>query len=233
MQHMPIDLEVTSQWIGRLCKSLDVYPDGIRGIIEAKSDLTAASTVCSQGDLEGTLLRTVLACHDLGMAIGQAKHYWDLQNKIRSALEQLPKAYLDTNIVSAIVRNDVAPDEMAALSRLMNGFQESEIDLCTSIKTKQEIEKIPERYKDQRAEQKRIFSLIRLACVKGTLAKEEALALPPGLDELDRQHITEAIRGEANYFVTVDSGILRLKGGINDIMVMKPSELVKRLALKP
>jgi predicted nucleic acid-binding protein len=231
---MPINLTATAEWIDGLCKSLDVYPDAIRGVVEAKVDLTAASAVCLQGNLDGALLRTILACHDLGMAIGQAKHYWDLRNEIRRALEQLPKAYLDTNIVSAMVRNDIAPDELTALARLMNGFQKSEIDLCTSIKTKQEIEQIPDRYKGQRGEQMRIFSLIRLASAnKGDVGAEEALALPAGLDDTDRQHVAEAIRGEANYFVTVDAGILRLRPDINNILVMKPSELVERLALNP
>ena len=54
------------------------------------------------------------------------------------------KVYLDNDVVSAIVKDDNAP-ESAALDRVLAAYGDGEVDLVTSTATLKEIERYQDR----------------------------------------------------------------------------------------
>jgi predicted nucleic acid-binding protein len=118
----------------------------------------------------------------------------------------------------------------SALSIVIEHYQRGGIDLCTSTEAKKEVAQIPDEYERDRTAILRVFSLIRLASVVTSDPDIEA-GLPPALDHNDRAHVAQAIAAGARYFLTPDQGILRLRDQIQNIDILKPSELAQRLGL--
>jgi hypothetical protein len=136
-----------------------------------------------------------------------------------------PTVYLDTCIVSGIAREDLASAEQDAVRGLLRLYKSSRLDLATSEVAQDEISRVPERF---RSPHETIYLLLRdvpVARAEWTDSGLTLLGVGGGRredplytslkellpDALDAQHVFQAIRADADYFVTSDSKtILRL-----------------------
>ena len=57
------------------------------------------------------------------------------------------KVYLDTCIVSGLIKEDLGEDEFVTLDRILEAWQAHQVDLCTSKVTSEELSKVPDRYR--------------------------------------------------------------------------------------
>jgi predicted nucleic acid-binding protein len=159
----------------------------------------------------------------------------------------MTKAYFDTCIVSGLAKEDLPEVEQAALLEVLRLYRAEKIELVTSALVKQEIDRIPEK---PRRRHEIIYNLLAdipisnvswtdsglmmMGCGGGTrfdpLYSELRSILP---DEADAQHIFQAIKNGAYYFVTTDRRtILRYAKMLQDrfgIRFVTPAELVKAL----
>jgi len=154
-------------------------------------------------------------------------------------------AYLDTCIVSGLAKEDLSPDELEALRRILEERKQGNVSLVTSQVAKEEIERIPEEHRSKHEIIYNLLSDVPVARAFRTdpslplmgvgggvrlhpiLAKLNAL-LP---DEADARHIYQAARNSVQYFVTTDARtILAHWERIEDICQVKalsPQEFVK------
>jgi len=161
--------------------------------------------------------------------------------------------YLDNCIVpSGVVRNQLPPQEAAALRELERRRAVGEIALYTSHVTKEEIAKTPaehrqplddlyEMYENVPAMEEELRMPHRLGSLRsgftsGPIVQDEALGrllsiLP---DELDARHIFQAAKNGLDYFITRDEEtILKHAAEIRSavgIQTLLPTELLQRLA---
>ena len=162
------------------------------------------------------------------------------------------KAYLDNNIVSSIVKDD-NPSQSAALSILLEAYEQGKVNLVTSKITLEEIRRCPPEY---RAPLERTFRLLEKVPVAasesllyithdygphGTSSNSPAFQtdqlfkslLSLGLEEVDVRHIFSAAKEACTFFLTCDNSrgtsILRRCAGIAGlcgVQVQRPSEFV-------
>jgi hypothetical protein len=157
------------------------------------------------------------------------------------------KAYLDTCIVSGLAREDLSPSQQAGVASLLQLYKADRVDLVTSEIAKEEIAKVPEQF---RSRHETIYLLLRdvpvaraswtdsgltLMGVGGgrredPLYRELKQMLP---DDADAQHVFQAIRAGADYFVTTDARtILRFAEPIREqhgIVAALPSDCAKSI----
>ena len=158
------------------------------------------------------------------------------------------KAYLDNNVVSSIVRNDME-SQSDALSRLLEAHEVGKVQLVTSEITLSEIKRAPAK---QRPPLERIYRLLQKVPIvqweelifitnDGTgnnwpVIESDHLykgMLSLGLEVADARHLFVATRQSCEVFLTCDNtpgtGILRGAADLKtlcDIAVQRPSEFV-------
>ena len=158
------------------------------------------------------------------------------------------KAYLDNNVVSSIVRDDIE-SQSAAISRLLEAGDQGWVQLVTSEITREEIKRAPSKH---RPPLERTFHLLEKVpvvrweellfitndgsgnnwpVIRSDPLYEGMLSL--GLEETDAKHLFVASKQSCGFFLTCDNtqrtGILRratklLK--LCGIVVQRPSEFV-------
>ena len=159
------------------------------------------------------------------------------------------KVYLDTNVVSAIARDDT-PSESDALDRLMAAYEQNRVSLVTSAVTLNEIARLLEA--GHREPIERIFrlfenvpvvswgdELLRIDVYEApyTFANIPVIQKNPlfasllelGLEVADAQHLLVAATQDCTLFLTCDGGVLHRAGGIRErcgLAVQRPSDLV-------
>lgn len=159
------------------------------------------------------------------------------------------KAYLDTCIVSGLAKEDLPSAEQMALLIILRFHKSGDVQLVTSILVKEEIDKIPEEHRMRHEIVYNLLANIPVSQVSWTDSgltlmgvgggkKVDSLylelkALLP--DELDAQHIFQAVKSGAKYFVTTDNHtILKYREALitkYNLSVIAPSELEKTLNL--
>jgi hypothetical protein len=155
-------------------------------------------------------------------------------------------AYLDTNLVSGLVKEDLGA-ELDALRVILRARKQGSIDVRTSMVTAEELAKVRA---DARARHEDIYALledvpataerfgsdIMLMGVGGLHEDERLTRLKQILPhEADARHLFQAISNDVTYFVTADRrSILRYASELHEafgIAVRAPSELVTELDL--
>ena len=165
------------------------------------------------------------------------------------------RAYLDTNLVSALAKRDIPQSEVDALLELVELMHRGRLALVTSSVTEEEIDRVPEEH---RAPHQGIYALLKkIPVVAEAVARPRIVqALRPGVpriitpatmehadlnrlrqilpDSNDARHIFHALENGMTYFVTADrKTILRYAREIESkfpIRIVSPSQLVAELA---
>lgn len=164
-------------------------------------------------------------------------------------VSRVMKAYLDTDIVSAIVKDDY-PDESAALDRLLEFAEADKVAIVASDLTRKEIERYKGRLKKNIERVYRLLGKVTFLedhTVLGfhtdpyfgdssPLVEDDPISSAlrqTGLERTDAHHLMLAIRAKCEVFLTCDEKtILRKRAPIEaafPIKLMKPSELVPQL----
>lgn len=156
------------------------------------------------------------------------------------------KIYLDTNIVSAIVRGDLSRENQDALENILAAFQKGSVEFCTSQVTREELEKIPNQ--QHRAQHVRLSNLIRLVPIAQEFYTDSGLSmmgvgggrhqvplyrdLRGLLDENDARHVFQAIKNQVQVFLTADGPVLGKQDQLSKhgIKAMSPAELDQELS---
>jgi predicted nucleic acid-binding protein len=157
------------------------------------------------------------------------------------------KAYLDSNVVVSIVKDD-APDQSEALDRLLAAYEEGNVDLVTSELTHKEIKayqgpmrppfertfrllnKVPTVQWDKLLgvnSQVDKYTMINTPMIQNDPIYAKLLAL--GVKTADAQHVFVAAKNACAAFLTCDGGILRRGpdiGTLYRVTVQKPSDFV-------
>lgn len=133
-------------------------------------------------------------------------------------------AYLDTCVISGLVKEDLKPDQQMAVLKILQKYKAGTVSIVTSRIAKDEIERIPRQY---RYKHETIYYLISDITVappftihgRGPLGLGLGLDLGAGTqvpdpmykalkellpDEQDAQHIFQASKSEIQYFITTD-----------------------------
>ncbi len=156
------------------------------------------------------------------------------------------KIYLDTNIISTIVnkigfnRLDINEAEYEALSSVILGSISSGMKFCTSKIAGEEIDKIPTQYREMHSllfqllpqlefvpEHRTNSNLLLLGVGGGSVPDPLLLKLSIKFGNEDARHIFQAIKNEADVFLTSDTKIT--KNSCELIKLLKPSQLIKLL----
>ena len=162
------------------------------------------------------------------------------------------KAYLDNNIVSSIVKDDNA-SQSAALSTLLEAYDQGKVSLVTSEVTLEEIRKCPEKHRVPLERTFRLLEKVPVAASEsllfithtygayGTSSNSPIFQTDPlfqsllalGLEQVDVRHIFSAAKESCTLFLTCDNSrgtsILRRAAGISalcGVQVQRPSEFV-------
>jgi predicted nucleic acid-binding protein len=160
--------------------------------------------------------------------------------------EEIMKAYLDNNVVSAIAKDDT-PTESDALRRLLDAHEERKVDLVTSDLTLQEInayqggpasvqetfqrlKKVPIVRWDQLIGM-RIYGDERTWINAPVIENDPVYdsLLKWGVDTVDAQHVFVAAKNSCDAFLTCDRGILHRAPHIKSLcglVVQRPSVFV-------
>ena len=140
--------------------------------------------------------------------------------------------YIDTCIISGLVRNDIQPNELNSLNILLKSFEFGLINLTTSEITRLELDKIPEQYKEPHIELYKNFENIPLVKTFSHISRMTLLGVGGGTridplylslqnilpDENDILHLFQAAKNGATTFLTVDARtILKYKDEIKNI----------------
>jgi predicted nucleic acid-binding protein len=128
----------------------------------------------------------------------------------------MPSGYLDTNLVSGLVKEDLGDVELQALRTLLRRRKAGAIELCTSAVTAEELARLPD---SARARHEDIYAL--LEDVPATAERSGSTMLLMGVggphedprltelkrivpDESDARHLFQAVSNGISYFVTAD-----------------------------
>ena len=154
------------------------------------------------------------------------------------------RAYLDTCVVSALVKSDGKADELLALTELFSLYTRGEIELVCSEVVDAELARIPTSYRGPHIEQLGHFRSMPRATVGGLTRMTPAGrpgANPRYLefqrlkhilrDEEDRWHVFVASRNRIRFLVTVDESTMLSKAdavlAATGVRLVSPSELVR------
>jgi hypothetical protein len=151
------------------------------------------------------------------------------------------KVYVDNNIVGALVKRDLALDQVEALARVLEAGQDRHFDLVTSQVAAEEISQIPEEH---RHPHEIIYRLLARVPTAGEVRADSGLLLGMGvgggsrpdpllvklrklLDENDARHVFQAIKSGADVFLTADGGIIHRRKELLELGIksLKPTEL--------
>jgi hypothetical protein len=157
------------------------------------------------------------------------------------------KAYLDSNVVSAIAKDDT-PAESGALDRLLVAHEQGKVELVTSELTLDEIkayggprrspvertfrllEKVPIARWDELMGMNNYgdkFTWISAPIIQNDPEYDSLLAL--GLETVDAKHVFVAAKQSCDAFLTCDKIILRRARDITklcSVVVQRPSDFV-------
>ena len=153
------------------------------------------------------------------------------------------KGYLDTCLISAIVKSDLKDAEQLALVNIHEKYIAREIELFVSEHVEEELNKIPLNYRQQHLNMFEIFALVPKLIVGGLTrlgpigvptanpkrrTLNSLLSLLPDND--DAWHLLIASSNRITYFVTADeSTVIKYKDKIKNICgveVLLPSEFL-------
>ena len=159
-----------------------------------------------------------------------------------------PKVYLDSNIVSAIAKDDI-PTESEALNRLLQAWDDKKVDLVTSEVTLWEFSAHQDELKRRLVERtyRRLakaqiirwwyelagmhsygdrHTWISTPIIQSDPAYEALLALD--LEVVEAQHVFVAVKQKCDIFFTCDRSVRDRAAAIKDqfeLIVQRPSEL--------
>jgi hypothetical protein len=137
-------------------------------------------------------------------------------------------AYLDTCLVSALVKGDIPQSELDALKDLLVRFKRGEVSLCCSTAVRDELNEIPEAYRRPHLEMLQIFASVP-AVEPGALTVLGLAGIPMTnpyhvewedlrtllTDEEDARHVFIASTNRIRHLITVDGRtLLRHKGQV-------------------
>src|SRR5262249_8592221 len=134
-----------------------------------------------------------------------------------------PRVYLDTCIISSLVKCDLSPEENDAVEHILDAYQATRLQLYTSPRAKEEIQR--NRLPEHRNIQTRFYKLISaLPVVQEVNTDSGLLLMGVGggshrdrlyaelltlLTEYDAKHVFQAIKNRMDVFITTDGGILK------------------------
>jgi predicted nucleic acid-binding protein len=159
-----------------------------------------------------------------------------------------PRVYLDSNIVSAIAKDDI-PTESEALNRLLQAWDDKKVDLVTSEVTLWEFSAHQDELKRRLVERTyrrlakaqiiRWYELAgmhsygdRHTWISTPIIQNDpvyAALLALGLEVVDAQQVFVAVKQKCNFFLTCDRRVRDRAAAIKDqfeLIVQKPSEFV-------
>lgn len=131
----------------------------------------------------------------------------------------VPKAYLDTCVVSGLANSDLDALEAEALLRILQARKAGRIDLVTSTATKDELKRIPAQYQDAHMiiylllddvptapthlTRSTFFpsTIIQSAWQEDPIYSQLCNLLP---DAADAEHTFQAAKNNASFLITVD-----------------------------
>jgi predicted nucleic acid-binding protein len=159
----------------------------------------------------------------------------------------LPTGYLDTNLLSGLVKEDVGVAELAGLRDLLRRRKAGEIELVTSDVADQELARIPEEFRSRHEDIYLLLDDVR------TVAEEQRFAslplllnsyieIDPLLEQLaeilpdhdDARHIFQAAKNGIDYFLTCDRKTILSRAdaieAVAPIKVRSPRQLADEMA---
>jgi predicted nucleic acid-binding protein len=155
------------------------------------------------------------------------------------------RVYLDTNIISAWVKKDIAPEEFEALQLVLLAFHSEKLTLCTSHVAGEELDRLPDEH---RRMHRLVYEFIKRVPhvaeyqthsalmpheVPGVRHREDPLLieLRGVLRKDDPRHVFQAIKNHVAIFLTVDGGIRHWKAELakHGLRVLSPSELIREI----
>ncbi len=153
------------------------------------------------------------------------------------------KGYLDTCLISAIVKSDIKEDEQVALVKLKEKYIANQVELFASEHVEEELNKIPSQYRQQHLDIFGLFNSVPKARVGG-LTRLSPMGVPAANpkrrkmnallsilpDNDDAWHLFIASSNRIAYFITADvNTVIKYKIEIKNICgveVMLPSEFL-------
>ena len=157
------------------------------------------------------------------------------------------KLYLDTCVISAITKNDIKESDLSALTKILGYKLSQTLEVVTSQVAKEEIEKIPEEYREKHLkEYEALVSIPTLDYLRIDFFSRTGLRVKQTIefgklfmllkDINDARHIYQAFRNEIKYFIIVDyKTILKHKNDIESICNVKtlsPVEFIESVEIK-
>ncbi len=152
------------------------------------------------------------------------------------------KGYLDTCLISAIVKSDIKEAEQVALVKLKEKYIANQVELFASEHVEEELNKIPSQYRQQHLDIFRLFNSVPKARVGGLTRlgpmgptanpkRRKMTALLSILpDNDDAWHLFIASSNRIAFFITVDvNTVIKYKIEIKNICgveAMLPSEFL-------
>ena len=161
----------------------------------------------------------------------------------------VPRAYLDTCILSRVVDGKISEPERSALSDLLVMYQSAAVDLFTSTVAEVELRAIPERYRDAYIPIYELFYSARKVealgvthlGLAGVPAANASHLMWSNLHEVlpdaaDAEHAFVAFCNRAQVFLTVDHRTIinrreRLQA-VSGLRAMTPSEFLDEIRRK-
>lgn len=156
----------------------------------------------------------------------------------------VPKAYIDTCIVSGLAKSDLSDEDISSLGMILDASIKLKIELATSEITKQEIDKIPECYRAPHEDVFNMLSRVPIITMNWTdpglmmmgvgggshedpLLTDLKKSLP---DIKDAEHTFQAAKNNMTFLITVDYGsFLRhadIVKNICGVQLISPVDLV-------
>lgn len=156
------------------------------------------------------------------------------------------KVYLDTNIVSCMINNDLIEEEINAIEQILSFWDSGVIEIRTSKITEDELKNIPVESKSNHLA---LYKLIRkvplipeattnsglLLMGVGGGTREDPLytQIKTILELNDAKHMFQAIKNNMDIFLTADKKIINKNNMIKPlsmIEIVKPTQLFQRLS---
>jgi hypothetical protein len=198
-------------------------------------DLVAAARSIESGEISQGALRLYLACRDLFFGIREVERGHQMLDVINEALAHKTTVYVDTVIISGMVKRDLPTADLESMERILDAFQADNIDLRTSRLAKQELDRIPAQYRHNHV---RLFRLIKLSEVEQTSYAPDDPKLQAAFTQLearlgrtDFRHLGQAVSIRAEFFLTADEGLLGQRTLAQELgtAIVRPSELEAEL----
>lgn len=156
-------------------------------------------------------------------------------------MSTIPRAYLDTCVISGLARRDLPPTEQGAADSLIELVYQSRVTVCTSTEAWGEIQQVPEQHRQPHLRQYQQISILTKAAewfdtdevytpeAQQVLARLRSVV--PG--EIDARHIAHAAMHGVPDFITTDrKTILRHASeihGICGVLAVSPAAYVARI----